>query len=111
MSDSAPPQLRILLVDDQGVMRAGLRMLLDNCPTMKVVALASNRTEALEFAASEKPDLILLELELGGESGLVFLPELREAARDARVLVLTGTKDVETHRQAVKLGAVGVVLK
>jgi DNA-binding NarL/FixJ family response regulator len=111
MSDSDPATLRILLVDDHLVMRAGLRMLIENHPGMKVVALAGNRKEALELAAGELPDLILLDLELGAESGLTFLPELREAARDARVLVLTGLKDSEAHRQAVRLGAVGVVLK
>jgi DNA-binding NarL/FixJ family response regulator len=111
MNDSPSAKLRILLVDDHLVMRAGLRLLIENHPGMKVVALAGNRREALELAAGEKPDLILLDLELGAENGLSFLPELREAARDARVLVLTGLKDTEAHRQAVKLGAVGIVLK
>jgi len=111
MSDTAHVQLRILLVENQLVMRAGLRLLIDSHPQMKVVAMASNRQEALELATSEAPTLILLELELGDERGLTFLPELREAATNARVLVLTGSKDAETYRQAIKLGAVGVVLK
>jgi two-component system nitrate/nitrite response regulator NarL len=111
MSDTAHAQLRILLIDNHLVMRAGLRLLIDSHPQMKVVAMASNRQEALELAASEAPTLILLELELGDERGLTFLPELREAATNARVLVLTGSKDAEAHRQAIKIGAVGVVLK
>jgi DNA-binding NarL/FixJ family response regulator len=111
MNDSPSAKLRILLVDDHLVMRAGLRLLIENQPGMTVVALASNREEALKLAACESPDLILLDLELGAESGLTFLPELRAAAPKARVLVLTGLKDAEAHRQAVRLGAVGVVFK
>lgn len=111
MTASNQVQLRILLVDNHLVMRAGLRLLIENQPGMKVVGLACNRQEALNLAACESPDVILLDLELGTESGLTFLPELRAAARNARVLVLTGLKDSEAHRQAVKLGAVGVVMK
>lgn len=91
-------------------MRAGLRMLLEDLG-MKVVGMAGNRAEALELAAREKPDVILLDLSLGGEDSLSFLPELREAASNARVLILTGTSDPEPHRRAIRLGAMGVVLK
>jgi DNA-binding NarL/FixJ family response regulator len=111
MSDTAQPQLRILLVDHHLVMRAGLRLLIESQPQMEVVGMASNRQEALELASSEAPTLILLELELGDERGVTFLPELREAATNARILVLTGSKDTEEYHQAIKLGAVGVVLK
>ena len=101
--------IRILLIDDHPIMRDGLRMLLESQPGMKVVGTAGR--DALELARSQSPDLILLDLDLGAENGLTLLPELRAAAKDARVLILTGLKDSEAHRQAIRLGAMGVVLK
>lgn len=103
--------LRILIVDDHDVVRSGLRMLIESQPGMKVVAMASNRKEALEAATKESPDLVLLDLDLGGENALTFLTELKESAKNARILVLTGLTDSSAHRRSIKLGAMGVVLK
>ena len=86
-------------------------MLLENHPGIKVVAMASTQPEALEIIAREPSDLIILDLELGGVSALSFIPQLREAAQNARVLVLTGSRESETHQKAAQLGAMGVVLK
>ena len=110
MTETAEKVLRILIVDDHRVVRAGLRMLIE-AQGMQVVGLAGNRAEAVELAGREQPDLILLDLDLAGEDGLSFLPELKAAATNSRVLVLTGIRDQEVHRRAMKLGAVGVVLK
>lgn len=107
----APQKIRIMIVDDQLVVREGLRMLIEKQPGIKVVALAGTREEALEIAAREPLDLIILDLELGGYSALSFISELREAAKTARVLVLTALRDSETHQKAAQLGAMGVVLK
>ena len=104
-------QLRILIVDRHLIVSAGLRLLIEDQAGMKVVAMAGNETEALAFAAVESPDLILLDLDLGGENGLTFLPKLRDVAKNARVLVLTGLRDSEAHQEAMRLGAMGVVLK
>jgi len=109
--EPAPQKIRIVIVDDQLVVREGLRMLLENHPGIKVVAMASTRSEALEIIAHEPADLIILDLELGGYSALSFIPQLREAAARARILVLTGIGDSETHCKAAQLGAMGVVLK
>jgi len=109
--DKALIRVRILIVDDHLVVRAGLHMLIENHPGMTVVAMASNRAEALELAARASPTLILLDLDLGGDNSLTFLNELREMAPDARVLVLTGLRDTDAHRRALQLGAMGVVLK
>ena len=109
--EPAPVKIRILIIDDQLVVREGLRMLIENHPGIKVVAMASTPSEALEIIAREPCDLIILDLELGGYSVLSFIPQLREAAKTARVLVLTGSRDSETHQKAAQLGAMGVVLK
>jgi len=109
--EPAPQKIRIVIVDDQLIVREGLRMLLDNHPGIKVVAMASTRSEALDIISREPCDLIILDLELGGISSVSFIPQLREVARSARVLVLTGSRDSDTHQKAAQLGAMGVVLK
>lgn len=111
MSTKATNPIGILLVEDHAIVRDGLRMLIESQTGMKVVGEAGNRKETLELAASTSPDLVLLDLDLGEENGLNFLSELREVAANTRVLVLTGLKDQEAHRQAIRLGAMGVVLK
>ena len=107
----APVKIRILIIDDQLVVREGLRMLIEKHPGTKVVALASTRAEALASLESEAIDLIILDMELGGFSTLPFLPQLREAAKNARILMLTSSRDSEIHQKAAQVGAMGVVLK
>ena len=107
----APIQIRILIVDDQLIVREGLRMLIENHPGTKVVAMASTRSEAIDIVGRETLDLVILNLELGGYSALSFIPQLRDATKTARILVLTGLRDSETHQKAAQMGAMGVVLK
>ena len=109
--EPAPQKIRLLIVDDQLVVREGLRLLIENYPGIKVAGMASTHTEALEILERETIDLIVLNLELGGESALSFIPELRAGPSSAPVLVLTGVRDSATHQRAVQLGAMGVVLK
>jgi DNA-binding NarL/FixJ family response regulator len=100
-----------LLIDDHVIVRAGLRMLIESHEGMSVVGEAATRVDALAIAAREKPDIILLDLDLGEERGLAFLRELLGAASGARVIILTGVRDLQMHRRAVHLGAMGLVLK
>jgi DNA-binding NarL/FixJ family response regulator len=111
MSNASTDPIRVLLIDDHVVMRKGLRMLIENQSGLRVVGEATDRSAAIQSAAREQPDIILLDLDLGEESGLDILPELRAAAKAARVIVLTGIRDPAEHRQAVRLGATGMVLK
>jgi two-component system nitrate/nitrite response regulator NarL len=109
--DKPSEPIRVLIVDDHRLVSTGLRMLIDSQPEMKVVGKAGNSSDALALVASEKPNVILLDIDLGEESGLDLLPELRQTAPDARVLILTGLKDAEVHQRAARLGAAGLVLK
>jgi DNA-binding NarL/FixJ family response regulator len=106
-----PNPIRIQLVEDHSIVRAGLRMLIESHPGLSVVGEAANGAEALALAESQQPDIILLDLGLGEESGLDLLPRLHSVAGRARVILLTGVRDPEQHRRAVRLGAMGVVLK
>jgi two-component system, NarL family, nitrate/nitrite response regulator NarL len=106
-----PPPIRIMIVDDHAVIRTGLRMLIEQDQTMTVVAMAGTQAEALRLAESERPDIIVLDLVLGEEDGLAFLPELCKLSPTSRVLVLTGLQTSESHRAAIRRGAMGIVLK
>ena len=100
-----------MIVDDHAVIRTGLRMLIEQDPLLSVVAMAGSPTEALPLAEAEKPDIIVLDLMLGEEDGLQFLPDLCRRCPSSRVLVLTGVQTPESHRQAIRRGAMGIVLK
>jgi len=102
--------IRILLVDDHELFLAGLRSLIEDDRELTVVGEATNRAEALRWA-EQRPDLILLDLDLGGEFSLDFLPELLKISEKSRILVMTGLPDPELDLRAVRLGASGVVSK
>jgi two-component system, NarL family, nitrate/nitrite response regulator NarL len=108
--DIAGP-IRILLIDDHVIVRAGLRMLLENHDGMIVVGEAGTPAEGLRIAEREQPDIVLLDLDMGAESGLDFIPQCLTAVPPARVVILTGLRDAEAHRRAVHLGALGLVFK
>jgi len=111
MSMPPPPSIRVLIVDDHGIMRAGLRMLLESQPGMTVVGEASTCADALVLATDTQPDVIVLDLDLGGENAVQSIPTLLRATPDTRILVLTGVRDPEVHRQAIRHGALGLVCK
>lgn len=103
--------IRVLLIEDHAVVRAGLRLLLNSRPGITVIGEAANHADALALVIREQPDIILLDLDLGAERGLELLPRLLAMDNHARVLVLTGVRNVEEHRWAIRHGAMGLVLK
>src|SRR5262249_8141831 len=103
--------IRVLLIDDQTVVRAGLRILIQTNPGFTVVGEAGSLSDALTVASRERPDVILLDLLMDSESGLDYISQLHNAHSQARILVLTGVLDQQVHCRAVELGAMGVVLK
>jgi len=111
MSADQNSPIRILLVDDHVVVRQGLRMLIENNRDMKVIGDATRCEEAVEIASCEVPDLVLLDLDLGGTSGVDIIPQLVSIDERVHVLVLTGVRDPELHRRAIRMGAAGIVLK
>jgi len=102
--------IRILLVDDHQIFLTGLQLLIEKEPDMIVVGTAGNGAETLALM-QEHPDIVLLDLDLGNESGIDFLPQLIEPEEPPRVIIVTGVPDPELHLRAVRLGALGVVLK
>jgi two-component system, NarL family, nitrate/nitrite response regulator NarL len=84
---------------------------LENSPEVVVVGEAGRGREALEIAARERPNVVLLDLDLGDESGLDIIQELTSRMPQTRILVLTGLRDLEPQRRAMLLGASGVIRK
>jgi len=111
MSNPPPQPVRVLIVDDHGIIRAGLRMLLESQPGITVVGEVATCAEALALATCAQPDIVLLDLDLGGENAIESMPALLRAFPHTCILVLTGVRDPEIHRQAIRHGAVGLVLK
>lgn len=111
MSIPLPQSVRVLIVDDHGIMRAGLRMLLESQAGIMVVGEASSCADALALATCTQPDVIVLDLDLGGENAVESIPTLLRTAPETRILVLTGVRDPEVHRQAIRHGALGLVFK
>ena len=103
--------IKILLVDDHKSMLWGLERLIESeQPRMQVVGKASSRAEVFAFLQSTQTDIILLDLDLNGESSLDFLEKILQQSQ-AQVLVLTGMQDPAVHQRAMLSGASGVVLK
>jgi two-component system, NarL family, response regulator NreC len=103
--------IRVVLVDDHAVVRSGLRLLLDGQEDIEVVGEAGNAKDAVFRARALKPDVILLDMVMPGESGLEVLPKLLKESGDTRVLVLSMQDDPSYVREAFAAGASGYVLK
>jgi DNA-binding NarL/FixJ family response regulator len=103
--------IRILLVDQYPIVRAAVRKVVESQSRAIVVGEAANPAEASRIVRLAKPDLVLLELGLGQESGLDFLSEVRSFAQPVRAVILTSVVDPQCHQQAVELGALGIVSK
>jgi DNA-binding NarL/FixJ family response regulator len=103
--------IRVLLIDDHAVVRAGLRLLIHTHPRLRVVGEAGCLTEAVSIAFCEQPDIIVLDLMMGNEDGISYVPRLHEAAEHARIIILTGVNDRKLQQRALQLGAMGLILK
>ena len=105
--------VRVLIVDDHKAILWGIKMFIEGQrPRLEVAGTAADRATALAAVRASCPDIILLDLELGGENGLDLLPELAELCGErTRVIVMTGSRDTGLHDRAIRLGARGVILK
>jgi len=103
-------QPRVLIVDDHPLTRDALATLLAG-NDFDVVGQASDGQEAIELAASLRPQLVLLDLSMPGLDGLSALPGLREAVPDAEVIVLTASGTEDNLLAAIRAGAAGYLLK
>lgn len=101
----------VLVVDDHPVVREGIAAMIQQQPDLRVVGEAANGPDALEAWRQLRPHVTLLDLELGGMSGLKVLQAIRAECNQARVIVLTTYDLQEDIYQAVQLGVCGYLLK
>jgi DNA-binding NarL/FixJ family response regulator len=103
--------IRVALVDDQAIVRAGLARILSPADGFEVVAECADGRQALEEVARLRPDVILMDVRMPKLDGIAATAQLRETAESARVLVLTTFGEDEVVWGAIEAGAAGFVLK
>lgn len=108
---NAERQVRVLIADDQALLRGSFRMLLESAPGLTVVGEAGNGAEAVELAARERPDVVLMDVRMPEMDGIEATRRLCAAAAGPRVLILT-TFDLDSYVfAALRAGASGFLLK
>jgi two-component system response regulator NreC len=103
--------IRAVVVDDHAVVRSGIKLLLDREDDIEVVGEAGNAKDAIFRTRALKPDVILLDVVMPGESGIDVLPSLLKESPETKVLVLSMQDDPSYVREAFAAGASGYVLK
>ena len=103
--------MRLLIVDDHEIVLDSLAAVLNDTPGMKVVGIASTIREGSALLLDLVPDVVLADLTLDDGNASELLRLARRARLPSRILILTGLRDVETHRRAFRLGARGLVVK
>jgi DNA-binding NarL/FixJ family response regulator len=103
--------IRVLIADDHGIVRGGVRLLLDRQPDMTVVAEACDGIEAVELALRERPDLCVLDVAMPRMTGIQATHEIRTQIPDMSVLLLSMHDDERYLFEALQAGAAGYVLK
>jgi len=103
--------MRILIADDHGIVRGGMKLLIDRQPDMEVVAEAADGAEAVAEALAARPDLAILDVAMPRLTGLQAAREIKAHAPDVNVLILSMHDDERYLFEALKAGASGYVLK
>ncbi len=103
--------IRAVVVDDHAVVRSGIKLLLDREEDIEVVGEAGNAKDAIFRTRALRPDVILLDVVMPGESGIDVLPSLLKESPETKVLVLSMQDDPSYVREAFAAGASGYVLK
>jgi DNA-binding NarL/FixJ family response regulator len=103
--------IRVAVIDDHTIVRAGLRMVLEADPDFEIAGEAETAAAALELVRRERPDVALIDINLPDESGLRVAAALRTTQPSVRVLILSVHDDPEIVRESVRLGAHGYVRK
>jgi DNA-binding NarL/FixJ family response regulator len=103
--------IRILLVDDHQLVRAGLASLINAEPDMTVVGTAADGAEGVHLALRDQPDVVLMDMSMPGVSGETATAKITAALPGTAVVVLTGFSDHERIREALAAGAIGYLLK
>ncbi len=108
---SRPPSIRVVIAEDQEVVRRGAALLISMEPDMEVVGQARNGVEAVELARLLRPDVVLMDLHMPVKGGVAATREITQDLPGTQILVLTTLDDDETVFEAVRAGAQAYLLK
>lgn len=108
---TSEPRIRVLVADDHAVVREGIRHVLSAAQGFDVVGEAASGTDAVKMAKECEPDVVLLDVSMPGGTGLEVIGDVRRAAPQARVLILSVHDEAEYVLQAVRAGAHGYLRK
>lgn len=103
--------IRLMIVDDHSMVREGLKQLLELDEDLKVVSQASDGAEGLKKLEEDKPEVLLLDINMPNMNGLDMLKEIRERNINVKVLILTIHNEIDYLMRAVEIGCDGYVLK
>lgn len=103
--------IKVLIVDDEMLIRSGLAILLDTYDEIEIVGQAANGQEAIDFCDETAVDVVLMDIRMPKVNGIEATKILKERHPEINILILTTFKDVEYIGQAMKLGATGYLLK
>lgn len=103
--------IRILIADDHGVVRQGLKMFLALDPDLEVIGEANNGAEALQMAGELQPDVVLMDLLMPVMDGITAIGKIRQQHPDVEVLALTSVLEDASVVGAIRAGAIGYLLK
>jgi len=106
-----PPLIRVAVVDDHPVVRAGLVAILVQSASCEVVAEASSSAEAVQRFPEAKPDVVLVDLKLPDSTGMTLVDRLCRLLPDAKLVVITAYEEPGLVREALRLGARGYLIK
>ncbi|MGN9792911.1 response regulator [Streptomyces sp. OZ13] len=106
-----PHPVRVLLVDDQPLVRAGLRVLISDCPALEIVGEAGTGAQAVQLAQDVRPDVVVMDIRMPGMDGIEATARILAGPSAARVLVLTTFDDDEYVYGALRAGASGFLVK
>ncbi|WP_032122593.1 response regulator transcription factor [Clostridium amazonitimonense] len=103
--------MKILIVDDDSLIREGLKIILENEEDFEVVGLASNGQEAFELCKETNPHIVIMDIRMPIMDGVLGTKLIKENFKDVKVVMLTTFKDEEYIKEAIKNGAEGYILK
>jgi len=110
-SAPAPAKNHIFIVDDHAMFREGLRQLIDREPDLTVCGDAANATEAMQGIAESHPDLVIVDISLGGGSGIDLIKSIKAQYEDLPILVVSMHDEALYAERALRAGAAGYVMK